>query len=137
MTAGRPGRRWSHLLVIVVVVLGAAATVRAAPAPRHHVHHGRDGETDVTVCADAAAGLAQCLAHERTDDVARSNRPARPGSRVAGVATSIGNNGAYDPAFLRSAYNTPSATAGSGQTVAIVDAYDDPNAYADMTVHRS
>jgi subtilase family serine protease len=31
----------------------------------------------------------------------------------------------------------PSATAGSGQTVAIVDAYDDPNAEADLGVYRS
>jgi subtilase family serine protease len=35
------------------------------------------------------------------------------------------------------AYNLPSTTAGSGQTVAIVDAYDDPNAEADMNTYRT
>ncbi len=43
----------------------------------------------------------------------------------------------YFPADLRSAYALPSATAGSGQTVAIVDAFDDPSAEADMGVYRS
>ncbi len=41
------------------------------------------------------------------------------------------------PSDLQSAYRLPSATAGKGQTVAIVDAYDDPNAEADMRVYRS
>jgi subtilase family serine protease len=43
----------------------------------------------------------------------------------------------YAPADLQSAYNLPSTTAGSGQTVAIVDAYDDPNAESDLAVYRS
>src|SRR5580692_567727 len=38
---------------------------------------------------------------------------------------------------LQSAYKLPSSTAGSGQTVAVVDAYDDPNAQADLNVYRS
>jgi subtilase family serine protease len=41
------------------------------------------------------------------------------------------------PTNLISAYGLPSATAGSGQTVAIVDAYDDPYAEADLAVYRS
>lgn len=43
----------------------------------------------------------------------------------------------YGPADLQSAYSLPSASAGSGQTVAIVDAYDDPNAASDLSVYRS
>jgi subtilase family serine protease len=43
----------------------------------------------------------------------------------------------YQPADLISAYKLPSATAGVGQTVAIVDAFDDPNAEADLGVYRS
>ncbi|HYU72779.1 MAG TPA: S53 family peptidase [Ktedonobacteraceae bacterium] len=41
------------------------------------------------------------------------------------------------PSDLQNAYGLPSATAGKGQTVAIVDAYDDPNAEADMNIYRS
>jgi subtilase family serine protease len=40
------------------------------------------------------------------------------------------------PANLRSAYKLP-ATGGKGRTIAIVDAYDDPNAEADLNVYRS
>jgi len=38
---------------------------------------------------------------------------------------------------LQNAYLLPSSTNGAGQTVAIVDAYDDPNAEADLGTYRS
>ncbi len=41
------------------------------------------------------------------------------------------------PLDLQSAYSLPSATNGTGQVVAIVDAFDDPNAEADMATYRS
>jgi hypothetical protein len=43
----------------------------------------------------------------------------------------------YGPSDLQSAYNLPSATTGSGATVAVVDAYDDPDAEADLQVYRA
>ncbi|HEX6699120.1 MAG TPA: S53 family peptidase [Gaiellaceae bacterium] len=43
----------------------------------------------------------------------------------------------YGPADLQSAYALPSATAGAGQTVAIVDAFDDPTAEQDLAQYRS
>jgi subtilase family serine protease len=42
-----------------------------------------------------------------------------------------------NPADLQSAYKLNGATGGSGQTVAIVDAFDDPNAESDLAVYRS
>jgi fibronectin type 3 domain-containing protein len=75
----------------------------------------------------------------RTDPTAVSEKPvARTtiGPDVASGAT-LGDNGAYDPAYLQSAYNAPASTKGAGQTVAIVDAYDDPSAAADLTAYRS
>ena len=47
-----------------------------------------------------------------------------------------GELGGFSPSNLRSAYKIP-ASGGSGQTVAIVDAYDDPNAEADLKTYRS
>ncbi|HEY5003530.1 MAG TPA: S53 family peptidase [Ktedonobacteraceae bacterium] len=41
------------------------------------------------------------------------------------------------PKDLQAAYDLPSATAGKRQTIAIVDAYDDPKAEADLAVYRS
>jgi subtilase family serine protease len=43
----------------------------------------------------------------------------------------------YGPAALQAAYNLPSSTNGAGKTIAIVDAFDDPNAEADLAVYRS
>lgn len=41
----------------------------------------------------------------------------------------------YGPADLRDAYKLPS-TGGKGQTIAIIDAFDNPNAEADLAVYR-
>ncbi len=99
------------------VAYSASASASAIPAvaPTHAVR----------ACATpAAAGYATCHAWVRTDvDV----------TAVAPDATPSG----YGPADLQSAYNLPSATAGTGQTVAIVDAYDDPTAESDLAVYRS
>ena len=61
---------------------------------------------------------------------------ARCFSLVKGPAAASGPSG-YGPADLQSAYKLPSATAGSGQTVAIVDAFDDPTAESDLAQYRS
>ena len=89
------------------------ATATAAPSIRGSAHR------TVHTCAAPAAGEAACDAILRTDVTAN----AAPSG--------------YGPADIQSAYNLPSATAGSGQTVAIVDAYDDPSAEADLGVYRS
>ena len=54
---------------------------------------------------------------------------------VTGFASSSPSG--YNPPDLQSAYKLPSSTAGSGQTVGIVDAYNDPNAESDLGVYRS
>jgi hypothetical protein len=122
------------LLTGTVASASSAAGANASAAPA--VHHGPAGVTDVNACSAAvSAGYAHCLARVRTDARARDRRPVPAGRRLP--AAELGNNGAYDPSFLQSAYETPSATGGVGQTVAIVDAYDDPDAYSDMTYYRS
>ena len=55
---------------------------------------------------------------------------------VAGGTCTSAHAG-YTPCDLRSAYKLPSSTAGNGQTVAIVDAYNAPNAESDLGVYRS
>ncbi|GCE10230.1 S53 family peptidase [Tengunoibacter tsumagoiensis] len=54
-----------------------------------------------------------------------------------GVTPFASSPGGLNPADLQSAYNLPSSSLGSGQTVAIVDAYDDPNAESDLAVYRA
>jgi subtilase family serine protease len=58
---------------------------------------------------------------------------ALPDGRRFATATPAG----YGPNDLRLAYALPSTTAGAGQTVAIVDAYDNPDAASDLATYRS
>ena len=52
------------------------------------------------------------------------------------VATAVTPSG-FGPADLQNAYKLPSSTGGVGMTVAVVDAYDYPNAESDLAVYRS
>ncbi|MFI9274433.1 putative Ig domain-containing protein [Kitasatospora sp. NPDC052896] len=81
-------------------------------------------------CPPASPGHYSCNALVRTD--------LKPQLARAGATRAATVDG-YGPSQLQSAYNLTSAAAsgGSGQTVAIVDAYDDPTAESDLAVYRS
>jgi hypothetical protein len=70
-------------------------------------------------CTGSRIGQAQC-------DVLLENRGAHPNA-VAG----------WTPAQLETAYDLPSSTDGSGQTVAIVDAYDNPDVASNLATYRA
>jgi subtilase family serine protease len=97
-----------------LVSLLAGAPALAAGSASSAVHSKR-------VCAAARAGIAACNAHVVTD---ASLRP---------LATTT-YQGGYSPTQLRAAYGLGS---GSAPTVAIVDAYANPNAAADLAAYRS
>ena len=63
----------------------------------------------------------------------KKTRRRGPGAQPFNGAAPAG----FSPADLQSAYNLPSSAAGSGQTVAIVDAYDDPHAELDLGTYRA
>ena len=94
------------------------------------------------VAVSPAVGVAQARPHKH---VCGSVNPhfLRCASDVvttsSGVAAAASGPTGYNPSDLLSAYGLASAaaSAGSGQTVAIVDAYDDPNAESDLGVYRS
>ncbi|MFN8028066.1 MAG: hypothetical protein U0W40_17380 [Acidimicrobiia bacterium] len=95
-------------------------------------HQGENGESDVNVCSYAVEpGSAHCNARVRTDAVAQS----LAATADASPAVVAPGSGAYGPADLQSAYGAPT-DAGAGRTVAIVDAYDNPNAEADLAAYR-
>lgn len=117
--------RLRHVLVTSAVTTGLVALTlglvfvhgaSAAPAASSHARYSFTHS-----CAAPSTGYAACNAILRVNNITPH-------------ATSPGG---YNPADLQSAYNLPSSTAGSGQTVAIVDAYDDPNAESDLGVYRS
>jgi subtilase family serine protease len=77
----------------------------------------------VRLCGDVGYGYARCLAWLRTD-IAGAIQPDTPGG--------------YAPSDLQRAYEltTDSAAKGAGETVAIVDAYDNPNVARDLNEYR-
>ena len=70
----------------------------------------------------AAEGTARCHAHVATDQRGKPQAATSP-------------NG-YSPAKFRTGYALPSASNGKGQTIAIVDAYNDPNIESDLAVYN-
>jgi Putative Ig domain len=124
----------------VALVTGMQAAVTgtaqasAQPSPAGHQHvaghlYPVAGHHDYArACATPKAGHMACLALVRTNVKARP-RAAHPDAIPSGVG--------YGPSSLQSAYVLPSSTAGSGETVAVVDAYNDPNAASDLATYRS
>jgi subtilase family serine protease len=101
-------------LLIIAILLSVGATTKTfASTP------GASTVTFAHICPGVLRGFARCHAI-RVD--------GGPGG---------GSPSGYNPADLQSAYKLASATAGSGQTVALVDAYDDPNAESDLGVYRA
>jgi len=103
-----------------LVAIWAFATLGATPGA-FASSSSSVGSSQVHVCASVAIGFARCTA------IRVVGSQFRPDAGPAG----------YHPSDLQSAYKLFSASQGSGQTVAIVDAFDDPNAEADLGVYRS
>jgi hypothetical protein len=113
------------LIGAAILVVGAGAAF-GAPLSR---------PTVVDNCAAPVPGHFACYAQRRSD---LGFTPATRFARGGGNAPmSAGAPYGYGPADLRSAYALPSTTAGAGQRVYIVDAYDDPSAAADLATYRS
>jgi subtilase family serine protease len=103
---------------VAAAVAGAAVFAGAGGAANGHANYR-------AVCPSAVVAAAHCDALVVTD--ANGNPTASSAPRA----------GSYGPAQFRTAYNlsSASATGGSGQTIAIVDAYDDPNIESDLAVY--
>jgi subtilase family serine protease len=106
-----------------LLAIAAAGTASAARSAKVDQPKPLPAHSERAVCASFAIGLAHCDAHVITHE-----NSARP------LATPTYSSG-YAPSQLVSAYNLPSG--GAGQTVAIVDAYDNPNAESDLATYRS
>ncbi|MFI5265973.1 MAG: hypothetical protein ACHQ7M_01210 [Chloroflexota bacterium] len=110
-----------------------AADDPGIPPPRSGSHQ----HSAQRVCDQPAAGAAACHARRRTDEDATLARPASGKHPSKARPDFLGNTGAYDPSYLKTAYTAPWACGGAGQTVAIVDAHDAPSAESDLASYRS
>jgi subtilase family serine protease len=98
---------------ISTVGIASASTPTTAASQASH---------SARVCATPAKGYAACFARVVVDS--------------KGAPAVTGSPSGLNPADLRSAYALGSSSSG-GRTVAIVDAYNDPTAEADLGVYRS
>jgi subtilase family serine protease len=119
-------RRFLLLLIAAATLFAVSAPATAATASTtgtqtNGTQTNGTQPTAQAACGASRPGWAHCLALYRV--------PAR--AAVAGAEPS-----GYGPTDLRSAYDYP-ATGGANQTVAIVDAYDDPTAETDLAAYRS
>jgi subtilase family serine protease len=117
----RPTGRRAAISLAAAAVLGVSGTAMATTAD------AAGSPAWSRVCAAPAAGMAACHALH-VNNVAEH-------VRALGITPNATPSG-FGPSDLLSAYNLP-AGGGAGQTVAIVDAYDDPNAESDMATYRA
>src|SRR5690349_12610831 len=110
----RPIEKLTSSVAAAILVAGGLAFATVAPAQANPL-----GYRQMNSCGTSSArGFARCMAVVRT-----TVTTLRASTTVqAAAATPSG----LSPANLQSAYKLPSSTAGSGKTIAIVDAYDDP-----------
>ena len=97
--------------------------------------------TSRPVCGAAASGHASCDAEALVDSRTGALLRPRDGTPLARPDTSAdqGPPASFTPQFLQQAYDLGwlAGNAGGGQTVAIVDAYGDANAVADLNTFRA
>jgi subtilase family serine protease len=92
------------------------------------------------LCGPVGPGFARCFALVRTDvryehpPTYHADKSVAPAMMAQKAATAY--YGPLGPAQLQQAYKLPSMTAGTGQTVGIVDAYSDPTAAKDLAQYR-
>jgi subtilase family serine protease len=118
-----------------VLAVAAAQVLFAAPAAQAAPSSTGFSYMNVRVCGTPALGNAACDAvrHVVTSPEKSGGSGHKPGSGSTTTPVS------YDAGQLQAAYGLAAAAAndGSGVTVAVVDAYNDPNAYTDLVAYRT
>ena len=103
--------------LVAVALLSTLGFAGAGGAANGHA-------SSAAVCPAPAVAAARCHALVVTDGV---------GNPLASTSPT-----GLSPVTIKAAYNLPTAgTPGAGKTIAIVDAYDDPNAESDLNVFSS
>src|ERR1051325_7801080 len=112
-------------------------TIPSSPLHGRDLNRGEDLRARNRRAGPARAGSASGCAVSAVS-VARDRLCAQAGVRRPAGARGPAPGG-YRPGALQSAYGltAQAASAGGTQTIAIVDAYDDPNAEADLGVYRA
>lgn len=126
---------WAALAGLIVCLAAAAP----ASAKFTHAFKGIRYAKVNRVCPAPKPGDASCFALARVPVPATDadDPGVRPYKAAAGALESGPGGTGLTPADLASAYGYDPAAGGSGQTIAIVDAYDDPNIESDLATFDS
>ncbi|SDJ04845.1 hypothetical protein SAMN05444157_1461 [Frankineae bacterium MT45] len=129
----RPRRRIALLGVAALVIglVSAGVSTSVAQAATVTTTTAAAATDVVANCSAPAPGQAACLSERRTDVPLTPAVTTAPG-QVAPMTLPYG----FGPSSLIAAYGLD-ASRGSGETVAIVDAYNNPNAESDLAIYRS
>ncbi len=110
--------RLTIALGLLAALVGAASAVAKSPTP---------AITSKAVCAAVPVGYARCFSRVVTN---KAGKPL--------VSPDAPPAGSYGPVQFQTAYGlTAAAAASTTEVVAIVDAYDDPNAKADLDAYSA
>jgi PKD repeat protein len=122
----RVGVVLAALLCSLIAVPGASARSKRAPQGTHYAKISR-------VCPAPRPGDASCLALARIPvPAAAAGTPGVSAYTAAPGAAEPGPADGLTPEELASAYGYSPAAGGSGQTIALIDAYDDPAIEGDL-----
>jgi subtilase family serine protease len=105
-----------------VGAIGLTAALLAAGLVTSGAASAANSRSSRAVCAAARVGFARCMSRVVTTTL---------GTPIAAALPS-----GYGPAQFHGGYNLPNTTSGT-QTIAIVDAYDDPTVKSDLDVYDS
>jgi subtilase family serine protease len=148
MTAGQVGRCLTSVaaatLLLFAAWMGSASATVATAKTTKPAKPAKPAASPRTAAELAGYGArpAGCAAHTgpRVAHCYLSAEPASARAAAAvGATCTVDEQDGYSPCNLRSAYKLTSLVSshGKGQTVAVVDAYDDPNAASDLATYRS
>ncbi|MET7981662.1 S53 family peptidase [Streptomyces sp. NPDC005281] len=132
----RTGAAALGVAALVLAGLGAAGTADARTGAARVTPH----VSWTRACATPArAGVAACNAKRVTGGVTEYTAEKAFAKGVTPKAADASTPSGFGPTDLQAAYGLTSAAAanGSGETIAIVDAYNDPNAETDLATYRS
>jgi subtilase family serine protease len=142
MISGRVTRRITPVIAGVLMIFTAWARPAGAVSISLVAPHGNMPYRAAAELAGSGARPAGCARATRPG-IAHCYLAAEPAPAAAVHALETGctvnEQAGYSPCNIQHAYKLPSLSGkkGKGQTVAIVDAYDDPNAESDLATYRS
>ena len=113
----------AYVAMLALAACGSNGTVGLPSGGRTIAAPMQSHPAAVPACTEVRRGAAACdalISNQTSSNLARGASPS-----------------GYGPADLESAYNLPSTSKGSGQIVAVVDAYDNPNVTSDLNTYRS